>query len=80
MIINEFQEWTRRRDAESGWDTLPLGQIAVHLAEEVGEVVRSINRVYEYRGQVREEHTRNVGHELVDAISSCAKTRPDLRM
>ena len=67
MTIDEFQAWTRSRDAAIGWDAVPLAQLACHLAEETGELVRSINRVYEYRGEVREQHTRNVAVELVDA-------------
>ena len=66
MTIDDSQMWTRTRDAQTGWDRLPLVQIATHLTEEVGELVRSINRVYEYRGAVRDEHARNISVELVD--------------
>ncbi len=67
MTIDDFQSWTRSRDAQTGWDRLPLAQLVSHLSEEVGELVRSINRVYEYRGDVRDEHVRNISVELVDA-------------
>ena len=66
MTLSEFQAWTRAHDAATGWDGVPLGQLACRLAEEAGELVRSINRIYEYRGEIREQHERNIAVELVD--------------
>ena len=68
MDIKEFQEWTREFDETTGWELLTTPQLLAHLTEEVGELAQSINRTSEYRGEVRDQHLKNIGVELVDAL------------
>ena len=68
MTIAEFQEWTKRQDMDSKWINLTTLQLVAHLVEEIGEITRSINRTYEYRGLVKKEHTENLRMELIDSM------------
>lgn len=68
MIINNFQKWTSELDRETNWDKISSLQIISHLTEEIGELARSINRIFEYRGDIRQEHLENLKVELVDSF------------
>lgn len=67
MQIDEFQQWVRDTDAETQWDCLTTLQLLSHLTEEVGELARSINRIYGY-AQEREEHLAGLGREVMDVF------------
>ena len=66
MTIAEFQQWTKDVDRDTQWELLTTVQVVCHLTEEVGELAQSINRIYEYTGEVREKHLANIRIELVD--------------
>jgi len=66
MTINKFQNWTKENDKASQWNILTTLQCLSHLVEEVGELAQSINRVYEYRGEVQKKYRENLRQELVD--------------
>ncbi len=68
MTIRDFQQWTRDFDRTSQWDLLATLQLLAHLTEEVGEVAQSVNRIHEYRGEVREQHRDNMRIEIVDVL------------
>ena len=68
MTIRDFQQWTRDFDSASQWDLLATLQLLSHLTEEVGELAQSVNRIHEYRGEVREQHQDNLRIELVDVL------------
>lgn len=68
MTFDRFQKWTAEQDRQTGWDKLTTPQLACHLAEEVGELIRSMNRTLEYEGEVRDEHVENIKMELVDSV------------
>ena len=67
MHIEEFQRWVKDADHETQWDCLTTPQLLSHLTEEVGELARSINRIYGYVGE-REEHLANLRREVVDVF------------
>jgi NTP pyrophosphatase (non-canonical NTP hydrolase) len=68
MMIAEFQQWTRDMDRDTQWELMTTLQALSHLAEEVGELAQSINRIYEYTGEVQEKHLANLRGELVDVL------------
>ncbi len=68
MTIAEFQHWTKDFDRDSQWELLTTVQILSHLVEEMGELAQSINRIYEYTGEVREKYLANLSGELVDTF------------
>ncbi len=68
MTIAEFQQWTRDFDKDTQWELLTTAQLVCHLTEETGELAQSINRVYEYTGEVREKYLTNLSGELVDTL------------
>jgi NTP pyrophosphatase (non-canonical NTP hydrolase) len=68
MTIAEFQQWTRDIDRDTQWELLTTVQILSHLTEEVGELAQSINRIYEYTGEVRQKYLANLSGELVDTF------------
>ena len=68
MTIAEFQQWTRDFDKNTQWELLTTAQVVCHLTEEVGELAQSINRIYEYSGEVREKYLANLSVELVDTF------------
>ena len=69
MRIAEFQRWTKDTDRETQWDLITTPQLISHLAEEIGEVARSVNRTYGYADEkVKREHQANLGLELVEAL------------
>jgi NTP pyrophosphatase (non-canonical NTP hydrolase) len=69
MQIAEFQRWTQDTDRETQWDLITTPQIISHLTEELGEVARSVNRIYGYADtKVKREHQANLGLELVEAL------------
>ena len=68
MTIAEFQQWTRDIDRDTQWELLTTAQVVCHLTEEIGELAQSINRIYEYTGEVREKYLTNLSVELVDAL------------
>ena len=66
MQIAEFQRWTKDTDRETQWNLITTPQLISHLTEEVGEVARSVNRIYGYADEkVKREHQANLGLELV---------------
>ena len=67
MHIDEFQQWVRDADGETQWDCLTTVQLLSHLAEEVGEVARAINRIYGY-AEERDAYLANLGRELMDVF------------
>ncbi|MBN1934347.1 MAG: hypothetical protein JW934_06765 [Anaerolineae bacterium] len=67
MHIAEFQQWVKDADEETQWNYLTTLQLLSHLTEEVGELARSINRIYGY-AEEREAHLASVGHELMDVF------------
>jgi NTP pyrophosphatase (non-canonical NTP hydrolase) len=68
VTIAEFQQWTRDFDKNTQWELLTTAQVVCHLTEEVGELAQSINRIYEYTGEVRENYLANLSGELVDTF------------
>ena len=68
MTSAEFQQWTRDFDSDTQWELLTTAQVLCHLAEEMGELAQSINRIYEYTGEVRERYLANLNVELVDTL------------
>jgi NTP pyrophosphatase (non-canonical NTP hydrolase) len=69
MQIAEFQQWTKDTDRETQWDLITTPQLISHLTEEIGEVARSVNRIYGYADEkVKREHQANLGLELVEAL------------
>ena len=68
MTIYDFQNWTKENDKASQWHLLTTLQCLSHLTEEVGEIAQSINRIYEYRGEVQKKYRENLEQELVDTI------------
>ena len=68
MTIAEFQQWTKDVDRDTQWELLTTVQVVCHLTEEVGELAQSINRIYEYTGEVREKYLANLSGELVDTL------------
>jgi len=68
VTIQEFQTWTREHEHRMGWHRLSRVQLLSHLFEEVGELAQSVNRVYEYRGDTRDDHLANIKMEVVDAL------------
>jgi NTP pyrophosphatase (non-canonical NTP hydrolase) len=68
MTIAEFQQWTRDIDRDTQWELLTTVQILSHLTEEVGELAQSINRIYEYTGEVQQKYLANLSGELVDTL------------
>ena len=68
MTLHDFQEWTREQDQKSKWNNITRLQLVSHLVEEVGEMVRSVNRTYEYRGEISKEHQENLKTEIVDSL------------
>ena len=68
VTVHDFQVWTEEHDRRTGWNRLSRVQLVSHLLEEVGELARSVNRVYEYRGKTREEHLANMRTEVVDTL------------
>jgi NTP pyrophosphatase (non-canonical NTP hydrolase) len=67
MHIAEFQQWVKDADAETQWNCLTTLQLLSHLTEEVGELARSINRIYGYVEE-REEHLASLGREVMDVL------------
>ena len=67
MHINEFQQWVKDADGETRWDCLTTVQLLSHLTEEVGELARSINRIYGY-AEERDAHLTNLGREVMDVF------------
>ena len=67
MEIAEFQQWVKNTDRATQWNLLTALQLVSHLAEEVGELAQSINRVYGY-AEEREKCLANLGNELVDVF------------
>lgn len=55
-------------DRDTQWELMTTLQAVSHLTEEVGELAQSVNRIYEYTGEVQEKHLANVRCELVDAF------------
>jgi NTP pyrophosphatase (non-canonical NTP hydrolase) len=72
MHISEFQRWTRDVDSSTQWDLITTPQLISHLAEEVGEVAQSVNRICGYPEE-REKRLANLGVELVDVFWLLAK-------
>jgi NTP pyrophosphatase (non-canonical NTP hydrolase) len=69
MQIAEFQRWTQDTDKKTRWDLITTPQIVSHLTEELGEIARSVNRIYGYADEkVKREHRSNLGLELVEAF------------
>jgi NTP pyrophosphatase (non-canonical NTP hydrolase) len=69
MQIAEFQRWTQDTDKKTRWDLITTPQLVSHLTEELGEIARSVNRVYGYADEkVKREHRANLGLELVEAL------------
>ncbi|MBN1979295.1 MAG: hypothetical protein JW918_18010 [Anaerolineae bacterium] len=69
MQLVEFQQWTKNTDRSTQWDLITTPQLVSHLAEELGEIARSVNRIYGYADeQVKLEHQANLGLELVEAL------------
>ena len=67
MHIAGFQQWVQDADDETQWSLLTTLQLLSHLTEEVGELARSINRIYGYVEE-REEHLANLGREVMDVF------------
>ena len=67
MHIAEFQQWARDADDETQWSCLTTLQLLSHLTEEMGELARSINRIYGYVEE-REEHLAGLGREVMDVF------------
>jgi NTP pyrophosphatase (non-canonical NTP hydrolase) len=72
MLISEFQRWTKDIDSRTQWDLITTPQLISHLAEEVGEVAQSVNRICGYPEE-KEKHLANLGVELVDVFWLLAK-------
>jgi NTP pyrophosphatase (non-canonical NTP hydrolase) len=70
--ISEFQRWTRDIDSSTQWNLITTPQLISHLAEEVGEVAQSVNRICGYPEE-KEKHLANLGVELVDVFWLLAK-------
>ena len=68
MTPTAFQAWTKTQDRKSGWEKLTTIQLVAHLFEEAGELARSVNRTYEYRGDVQQEHEENIKVEITDVL------------
>jgi NTP pyrophosphatase (non-canonical NTP hydrolase) len=69
MDIAGFQQWTRESDEETGWDALTTPQLLAHLAEEIGEVARAVNRICGYaEGEEQALVIANLGTELLDTL------------
>jgi len=67
MDIAAFQQWVRDADGDTQWDCLTTLHLLSHLTEEVGELARSINRIYGY-AEERDAHLANLGRELLDVF------------
>jgi NTP pyrophosphatase (non-canonical NTP hydrolase) len=67
MHIAEFQQWVKDADDETQWNCLTTLQLLSHLTEEVGELARSLNRIYGYV-EGREEHLASLGREVMDVF------------
>jgi NTP pyrophosphatase (non-canonical NTP hydrolase) len=67
MHIAAFQQWVKDADHETQWTCLTTPQLLSHLTEEVGELARSINRIYGYVEE-REKHLANLEREVVDVF------------
>jgi len=67
MHIAEFQQWVKDADDETQWNLLTTLQLLSHLTEEVGELARSINRIYGY-AEEKEEHLASLGREVMDVF------------
>lgn len=68
MTFGEFQTWTRLQDEKTGWNRLTRIQLLAHLFEETGELAQSINRIYEYRDRIQQNHIDNVKMEITDIL------------
>ena len=55
-------------DKATKWNLQTTLQCLSHLIEEVGELTLSINRIYEYKGEAKQEHQENLKHELIDTL------------
>ena len=67
MHIAEFQRWVKDADDQSQWSCLTALQLLSHLTEEVGELARSINRIYGY-AEEKEAHLENLRREVIDVF------------
>jgi NTP pyrophosphatase (non-canonical NTP hydrolase) len=68
VTFDEFQTWTRLHEKRTGWNRLTRIQLLAHLFEEAGELARSVNRTYEYRDKIQQEHIENIKIEIVDIL------------
>lgn len=65
--IKELQEDVNTFVNERGWQT-PMGDILIHVVEELGEVARNVLRMKNYGGQHTADKDNNMGEELADVF------------